>query len=30
MLSVVMKRVYRVAFNLRLSAKKPPGTMLDL
>jgi len=30
MLCIVMKRVYCVAFSLRLSAEKPPGTMLDL
>jgi len=29
-LSVVMKRVRRVASGLRLSAKNPPGSMLDL
>jgi len=27
---VVMKTVCRVASSLRLSAQKPPGTMLDL
>jgi len=30
MLSVVMKRVCRVASSLRLSAEKPPGPMLDV
>jgi len=30
MLSVVMKRVYRVTSSLRLSAEKLPGTMLDM
>jgi len=29
-LSVEIKRVCRVASSLRLSAEKPPGTMLDL
>jgi len=28
--SVVMKRVYRITSSLRLTAEKPPGTMLDL
>jgi len=30
MLSVVMKSVCHVVSSLRLSAEKPPGTMLDL
>jgi len=30
MLSVVMKRVCRIASSLRLSAEKPPGPMLDV
>jgi len=30
MLSVVMKRVCRVASSWRLSAEKPPGPMLDV
>jgi len=29
-LSMAMKKVCRVASSLRLSAEKPPGTMLDL
>jgi len=30
MLSVVMKRVYRIVSSLRLSAEKPPGSVMAI